>query len=73
MTERMKQKLLNGLAWAAVVSFSTFIIYNMEVPPPKIYKDGYEVVKIGGCTYLRDWGMFHETLVHDGECKNHQK
>lgn len=57
----------------AVVVLSGVAVHFSDKPKPKVYKNGYEVVKIGNCEYLKDYGMFHETLVHDGECKNHPK
>ncbi len=56
-----------------IVVLSGIAFYHADMPEPKVYKNGYEVVKIGNCEYLKDYGMFHETLVHDGECKNHTK
>ena len=56
-----------------VVVLSGVAIHFYDKPKPKVYKNGYEVVKIGNCEYLKDVGIFHETLTHDGECKNHTK
>lgn len=59
--------------FGVILLFSGVALMWGAKPEPKIYKNGYEVVKIGNCEYLKDVGMFHETLVHDGECKNHGK
>ena len=45
------------------------MIYEIDLP--KILKAFTEHLLNGA--YLKDYGMFHETLAHDGECKNHAK
>ena len=35
----------------AVVVLSGLTIHFADTPPPKVYKNGYEVVKIGNCEY----------------------